>query len=62
MPPRARKSAVQSDRVGKKGVIVWLEESDKRALKVAAAQLDTTMQEIMIRAVRAFLDKHRRQG
>ena len=58
MPPKSRTKPLQPDRVGKKGVLVWLSEADKRALKIAAAELDTTMQELTSRAVREYLDKH----
>lgn len=57
MSPRQRSKPVQADRLGKKGVIVWLDEAEKRALKVAAAELDTTMQDLLTRAVREFLSK-----
>lgn len=62
MSPRQRSKPVQADRLGKKGVIVWLDEAEKRALKIAAAELDTTMQDLLTRAVREFLAKtHRRK-
>lgn len=60
-PPRQRRKPVQADRVGKKGVIVWLDEGEKRALKVAAAEHDTTMQDLLTRAVREFLAKNPRR-
>lgn len=49
-------------RRGKKAVVVYLEMSTARELKVLAAENDTTLQALGVEAIRNLIERYREAG
>jgi len=55
---KGESGTVQASRVGKEQQTVWLEPEVKRQLKILAAELGTTMEELHVAQIKALLRKH----